>query len=111
MTAMHRILKVNSSDEFDVAIAHGLVICQFSAQWCEPCQTMESLVQAVSNSYPGIKFIVVDVDELYELCVQYGVGVAPTFFAFKDGIKLDEFVGGNEEKFEKFVGNLSKLLI
>jgi thioredoxin 1 len=107
----HRIQRVNTIDQFEQEISSGIVVCVFSAEWCEPCQTVDPHLQAISNTYEKLKFIKVDVDELYELCVQYGVGVAPTFYAFKDGVKINELVGGNEQQVDEFVKTVSKLVI
>ena len=44
---------------------------------------------------PSIHFAKVDVDDLPELSQEYGIRAMPTFMIFKNGDKVDEFVGAN----------------
>lgn len=43
---------------------HRQVIANFSASWCGPCKVVAPFYSELSEKYPSLMFLVVDVDEL-----------------------------------------------
>jgi len=75
-----------------------LVVLDFSAVWCGPCQRIEPVYQELAEEYGDNALLLkVDVDDLPELAAQLGVSSMPTFLFFKDGEKIDTIRGANEE--------------
>lgn len=74
-----------------------LVLVDFFAPWCPPCQMMKPILEEVSQ-LPEFKdsvvFVAVNTDAFGELAQQNGVTAMPTFIFFKDGKKIHTVVGG-----------------
>lgn len=52
---------------------------------------------------PSIYFAKIDVDALPELSQEYGIRAMPTFMIFKNGEKVDEFIGANPNPLEQLI--------
>ena len=75
----------------------------FSAAWCGPCRFIEPKVEALSESYPDCIFIKVDVDEVASVTARCGITAMPTFHVYKNGQKVGEVVGANEDALRSLV--------
>ncbi|KAJ9138212.1 hypothetical protein NKR23_g8762 [Pleurostoma richardsiae] len=95
---------IETVDGFKEAIrSHDVVMVDWFATWCGPCKAIAPMVAKWSNENTDIYFIKVDVDNLPELSQEYSIRAMPTFTFFKDGEKVDEFVGANPAALQKLV--------
>ena len=62
----------------------GLVVVDFFATWCGPCQMLSPILEKISNSRADFDIIKVDVDEARKLAEKLGIEVVPTMFIYKD---------------------------
>lgn len=54
--------KVNES-QFNTSIKTGVVLVDFSAEWCGPCKMIAPVLEQLSKEYEGkVNIITVDVD-------------------------------------------------
>src|SRR5690606_233904 len=89
--------------------AKGVVFVDFYADWCGPCQMTGPVIEELANDYANkATFYKVNVDQNNQLAGQYNVFSIPSFFIFKDGKVVDQFVGvmgkeGFEEHLKKVV--------
>lgn len=90
----------------DVVDYKGVVFVDFYAEWCGPCKMTAPIIEELSNETKDIKFVKINVDENSELASQYSVFSIPTFFIFKDGKVVSQFVGAMGK--EGFVGEIKK---
>ena len=74
-------------------IASGLALVDFWAPWCGPCRMQIPILDQVAEKLPAVKIGKVNVDENGDLAVQFGVNTIPYLVIFKDGKKVNEFVG------------------
>ncbi|ONK62715.1 uncharacterized protein A4U43_C07F7350 [Asparagus officinalis] len=81
--------------------AGKIVVANFSASWCGPCRQITPLYTELSEKYPQLVFLTIDVDELAELCSTWDVRGTPTFFFLKNGQQVDKVVGANKIALEK----------
>ncbi|KAF3794363.1 Thioredoxin H-type [Nymphaea thermarum] len=73
------------------------VVANFSASWCGPCRVMAPYYSELSEMYPSLVFLVIDVDEMNEFSSTWDIHATPTFFFLKDGVQVaDKLVGANK---------------
>merc|ERR1740129_668140 len=98
---------------FDMAIKHpatlhefkqmltdageGLVLVDFTATWCGPCQRIAPFFAKLADDNPTVVFAKVDVDANEETAKAYDVSSMPTFKAFRNGAEVGNLTGASEE--------------
>ena len=98
-----------SNGEFENFVKEGIVLIDFFAEWCMPCLMMAPVIDELSEKFNGkIKFGKVNIDDNQELAQKFDVSSIPNFVVFKDGKKVEQFVGGMsadefEEKLKMFL--------
>ncbi len=75
---------------------HDVVLVDFYADWCGPCQLLEPVVEQVAAETDGT-VAKVDIDADQELAAEYGVRGVPTLLLFADGEPVERLVGMQEE--------------
>ena len=60
-------------------------------------------IVAMSEEYPQVKFLKVDVDDVSAVAARCGISAMPTFHVYKAGEKVGEVVGANEEAVRNLV--------
>jgi len=102
-------VKELSKKEFEDFTKSGLVLIDFSAEWCMPCLMMAPVIDELNEKFKGkIKFGKIDVDENAELAQKFKVGSIPNFVLIKEGKVINQFVGAMSE--EDFEAKLKKYL-
>lgn len=99
MTAHSYDVTVADFDEKVLAASqHALVIVDFWAPWCQPCQVLKPILEKLAAEYGG-RFILAKInsDENQEIAVQYGVRGIPAVKAFIGGEMVNEFSGALPE--------------
>ena len=71
-----------------------LVIVDFWAEWCGPCKAITPILDEISNEF-GDKVLIgkVNVDEVKEIPVKYGIRSIPTLLFFSNGEITRQEVG------------------
>ena len=71
-----------------------LVIVDFWAEWCGPCKAIAPILDNICDQF-GDKVVVgkVNVDEVKQTPVKYGIRSIPALMIFKDGKKISEKMG------------------
>lgn len=85
-----------STQRFDAEIlnADNLVLVDFFATWCGPCQMMAPIIEEIAEESDGSYDVYkCDIDENEELALEYSVMSVPTMIIFKDGEEVDRFIG------------------
>ena len=75
-----------------------LVVVDFHATWCGPCQKMAPHLEKVKHDHPGkIKVIKIDTDENPELAAVLNVTVLPTIKTYSNGKLVHDTIGYQSE--------------
>ncbi|MDD5084285.1 MAG: thioredoxin [Candidatus Moranbacteria bacterium] len=94
--------------EQEVLQSDKLVVVDFWAPWCGPCQIMGPILEELSGEVKDIaKVGKLNVDDNPETASKYGIMSIPTLKIFKDGKSVKDFVGVQQK--EALKAELSKL--
>ena len=78
------IKHLSNANEFENEIKEGLVVVDFYADWCGPCQMLAPVLEELDKE-TSIKIVKINVDEIPDLARQFRVMSIPTLMLFKDG--------------------------
>lgn len=103
------MLKVNNQNFEEVVLkSDKLVVVDFFATWCGPCQMLSPVLEEISHELSDVTIVKVDVDEAPQLAEKYGVFSIPNVVMIKDGKEIDRFVGFSSK--EVVINNIKKNL-
>ncbi|XP_046901843.1 thioredoxin-like [Hypomesus transpacificus] len=103
------IIIIESKDHFDKALEEAgdkLVVVDFTATWCGPCQTIAPFFKKLSEEHTTVVFLKVDVDDAQDVAAFCDIKCMPTFHFYKNKKKVEEFSGSNQTKLEELVNNM-----
>ena len=87
-------LESTNDGTFDKDIAHGLVLVDFWASWCGPCRVLAPTLESIQEELGArIKIIKLNVEESPSIAAKFNVTSIPLMILFKDGEKVDQWVG------------------
>ena len=86
-------MKVLNSNEFDGAIANGIVLVDFYADWCGPCKMLAPVLEGVADKMKTVSFYKVNVDVSSDVASRFGIQAIPNLVIFKDGKAVDQITG------------------
>lgn len=78
------IKHLSNANEFENEVKEGLVVVDFYADWCGPCQMLAPVLEDLEKE-TSIKIVKINVDEIPDLARQFRVMSIPTLMLFKDG--------------------------
>ena len=110
-STLHLVLRLRGGDvtpQKDLAMlketiagaGDKLVVIDFTATWCGPCQMIKPAFYALSFEFKSVVFVSVDVDEAEDAAAAYEVSAMPTFVFVKNGEKVFTQVGASKDKIE-----------
>jgi len=73
-----------------------LLLIDFVASWCGPCQMMEPVMEELKKNFKdekGVEIVKLDINENPELSEKYSVMSVPTFVFIKNGEVVDLATG------------------
>ncbi len=98
------VTKINS-EAFKAIDKSGIVVVDFNATWCGPCQMLAPILESVSEELGSkASFYAIDTDENPDLAMEYKIMSIPAVVLLKDGVKVDMSVGlVTEDELVEFV--------
>ncbi|KAL7471698.1 hypothetical protein ACHAXS_011996 [Conticribra weissflogii] len=102
-----KVNEFSGASEQKLRETEKLVVVDFTASWCGPCQRIAPRFEAFAETYPNASFVKVDVDAQSDIAQECGIRAMPTFQFYRDGRKVDELTGADvaalEEKIRALV--------
>ncbi len=78
----------------EVLKAKGVIVVDFWAEWCGPCQMLKPVIEELAKEYEGkAKVGKLNVDQNPDTAAKYGVMSIPTIKIFKDGEIVEDLMG------------------
>lgn len=78
----------------DVEQSSGLVLVDFWATWCGPCQAIAPILEQLASQHAGkLKVAKLDVDANQQTTMRFNVRSIPSILFFRDGRHVDTVVG------------------
>ena len=81
-----------TQENFAEKTSQGLLLLDFWATWCGPCQMIGPMLDQVAEE-ENITVGKINVDEQRALAMQYEIEAIPTLVVMKDGREVDRSVG------------------
>ncbi len=88
---------------------NDIVVIDFWAEWCGPCQAFKPIFETASEKHDGVAFASVNTEEQPDLAAMFQIRSIPTLVVFRDQIpifgqpgmlpaeSLDELIGKVKE--------------
>jgi thioredoxin 1 len=90
---VNELLHVDGQSQLtDIVADHDVVLVDFYADWCGPCQMLEPTVETLAAETDAT-VAKVDVDANQQLAAAYSVRGVPTLILFADGEPVEKVVG------------------
>ena len=87
-----------TDESFDQAVAKGVSVVDFWAEWCMPCRIQGPIVEQVAKKMGGrVTVCKIDVDANPASAERYGIAGIPSLIFFKDGQEAARLVGVQNE--------------
>ena len=81
------------------------VLVDFWAEWCGPCRTLASIVEAIAEQYgEAARVFKLNVDDSPAVAQRYGIQGIPTLILFQDGVEKERILGAaSQEKISRTI--------
>ena len=89
--------EINDSNYYDF-VKDGMSLLKIGSTWCQPCKTIEPIVEGLSTEYTGIKFGKMDADQSPDTMTKLQIRSIPTIIIYKNGLVVDKHVGMASKK-------------
>jgi thioredoxin 1 len=97
-----------ASWDAEVTKAPGLVMVDFWAVWCGPCQMVAPVLEELATEYAGkVRVLKLNTDENPEIAGRYQVMSIPTIIFFKEGRPVEKLIGARPKRqFKEIIDSL-----
>lgn len=102
-------MKITDENVKELVAGDKLVVIDFWAEWCGPCQALTPIIEELASEYEGKAVIgKYNVDEGEELVAEYGIRNIPVVLFLKGGEMVHKKVGAAskaqlKEAIDKFI--------
>ena len=79
--------------ETEVLQSDKLVLVDFWAAWCVPCQILSPVIESIAEEATEVKVCKINVSDEPELAAKYHVMSIPTLMVVKDGNVISKSAG------------------
>ena len=94
MSATNTLEVTDATFASEIEHSSGLVLVDFWATWCGPCQIVAPVLDQLAGEYTGrLRVAKLDVDNNQRTAMRFNVRSIPSILFFKDGRHVDTVVG------------------
>ena len=90
------MIYLKEEKEFEELTKEGLVLVDFYADWCGPCQMLSPILEELAKKNKDLKIVKINVDDHQQLAIQNKVLSIPSIKIYKDGKLVNQTVGYQE---------------
>lgn len=95
---MHESMKYLTEENFEQLIQSGLILVDFTAEWCGPCRRLTPILEKLSKEMKGKAIIAqIDIEKEQKIASDFQVTSFPTMILFKGGRELGRLIGLRDE--------------
>lgn len=87
------MIYLEKEEQLNEYIKKGLVLVDFYANWCGPCQLLTKELEVLENEVKDLKIVKVDVDKFENIAREYNIYSIPDIKVFKNGKLFKTNVG------------------
>lgn len=88
------VKKLNTQEFLNIEKEEGVIVVDFFANWCHPCNMLAPVFEEVSNEMEeSIHFVKIDIDECSEIAQKYEIATIPTIAIIRNGELIGKKVG------------------
>ena len=93
------VREISTLEDFHrITSNENLTVVDFYAELCGPCQAIAPTFTNLSNQFPNVNFIKVNVETAAEISQSLRVSAMPTFIFFRAGVEQDRLQGGDPQQ-------------
>lgn len=92
------IKKITHKEEINLD-TKDLIVVDFYADWCGPCQMISREIKEIAKQYKDLTIYKVNIDEFPEMAMEYDILSIPTLLFIKDNEIKDEVIGYKDKIF------------
>lgn len=94
MSAINALEVTDATFASEIEQSSGLVLVDFWATWCGPCQVVAPVLDQLAGEYAGrARVAKLDVDSNQRTAMRFNVRSIPSILFFKNGRHVDTVVG------------------
>jgi len=76
---------ITDEASYQTALNAPVVVIDFYANWCGPCKQMDPILKSLSQKFPHIQFIKVNIDTFRSIASNWNIRSLPTLIILKNG--------------------------
>lgn len=82
------VIQLHKDNFDDIVGPSELVVVDFTADWCEPCQSFNTIVEDLAKTFSDVVFGQVDVGKEAELAADFNVRSVPTIMILRHNVAV-----------------------
>jgi len=87
--------RIINKEEFEIEVLNSekIVLVDFFATWCGPCQMLAPILEDLSKENEDFEIVKIDIDQAFDLAIKHKVDLVPTMIIFKNGNEMNRMTG------------------
>ncbi|MBT4760900.1 MAG: thioredoxin [Bdellovibrionaceae bacterium] len=82
------LMDLNDANFKSTLEGNGIIIIDFWAPWCGPCQSFKPIFEKAAEKYPEVVFGKVNTEDEQKLAMHFSIRSIPTIMVIRDQIEV-----------------------